>query len=211
MRHLQLFALCLLVSTFCAAQPGYDIRFKITGLKDTIVHLGHFYGEATYIKDTAHVNSQGEFAFEGKKTLRQGVYFLVLGKNKQFDMVIGNDKQFSMTTNREEYVKNMVVTGDEDNKLFFENMVFNMERHKEAEPYIKVIQDSTLVEDKKKDARNGFSKINDKVNAFQAELISKHPTTLTARIIKSNQSIIIPELPKKSDGSVDSTFQLKWY
>ena len=210
MRHL-FFALCVLISTFGAAQPGYDLRFKITGLKDTIVHLGHFYGEATYIKDTAQVNSHGEFAFEGKKTLRQGVYFLVLGKNKQFDMVIGNDQQFSITTNRAEYVKNMVVTGDEDNKLFFENMVFNMERHKEAEPYIKVIQDSTLAEDKKKDARNGFSKINDKVNAFQAELISKHPTTLTARIIKSNQNIIIPEPPKKTDGSIDSTFQLKWY
>jgi thiol-disulfide isomerase/thioredoxin len=211
MRHLQLFALCLLVSTCCVAQPGYDIRFKIKGLKDTIVHLGHFYGEATYLKDTAQVNGQGEFAFDGKKTLRQGVYFLVLGKNKQFDIVVGHDQHFSMTTDRAEYVKNMSVTGDEDNKLFFENMAFNMERHKEAEPYIKIIQDSTLAEEKKKDARNAFGKINDKVNSFQTELISRHPTTLTARIIKANQSMPIPEPPKKADGSIDSTFQLRWY
>ncbi len=34
-----------------------------------------------------------------------------------------------MSTRREDYVKNMKVTGDVDNKLFFENMVFNMERH----------------------------------------------------------------------------------
>ncbi len=210
MRYL-FFTLCLLLSTFCIAQPGYLIQFKITGLKDTVIHLGHSYGEATYLKDTAQVNSNGEFAFEGKKTLRQGVYFLVLGKNKQFDVVIGNDQRFTMTTDRSEYVKNMTVTGDEDNKLFFENMIFNMERHKEAAPYVKIIQDSTLAEDKKKEARNAFSKINDRVIAYQTELFLKHPTTLTARIIKSNQNIIIPDPPKRMDGTVDSTFRLKWY
>ncbi len=206
-----LFALCLLISSLCAAQPGYNLRFKINGLKDTTVYLGHFYGEATYIKDTAQVNSQGEFTFDGKTTLRQGVYFLVLGKTKQFDMILGHDQHFSMATDRKEYYKNMVVTGDEDNKLFFENMMFNMERHKEAEPFIKVVQDSTLTDDKKKDARSAYSKINEKVLAYQNELISKHPTTLTARILKSNQTIHIPEPPKRADGSIDSTFQLKWY
>src|SRR5687767_8714925 len=159
--RLVLFALCVMLSSLCAAQPGYHIQFNVTGLKDTVVHLGHFYGDATYLKDTAQVNSQGEFFFDGKKPLRQGVYFLVLGKNKQFDFVLGNDQQFSMTTDRKEYIRNMKVNGDEDNRLFFENMVFNMERHQEAEPFIKVIQDSTLTEDKKKEARVSFSKIND--------------------------------------------------
>lgn len=205
------FAVCLLIPSLSFAQPGYNLQFRINGLKDTVVYLGHFYGEATYIKDTAQVNSQGVFAFDGKNTLRQGVYFLVLGKNKQFDMVMGNDQHFAMSTDRSEYYKNMVVTGDEDNKLFFENMMFNMERHHEAEPFIAIIQDSTLAEDKKKEARNAYSKINDKVIAYQTELISKHPKTLTARILKANQHISIPEAPKKTDGTIDSTFQLKWY
>jgi thiol-disulfide isomerase/thioredoxin len=209
--RLLIFALCLFISNWCAAQPGYNLKFKVAGLKDTIVYLGHFYGEATYIKDTAKVNSQGEFSFEGKNAARQGVYFLVLGKNKQFDIVMGNDQHFSMTTDRREYYKNMSVSGDEDNKLFFENMMFNMERHKEAEPFIKVLQDSTLSDEQKKEARTAYSKINDKVVAYQQSLIANHPTTLTARILKANQTIVIPEPPKKADGIVDSTFQLKWY
>ena len=204
-------AACLLIPTISFSQSGYNIQFKIVGLKDTIVYLGHFYGEATYIKDTAQVNSQGVFAFDGKNTLRQGVYFLVLGTNKQFDMVMGKDQHFAMATDRKEYYKHMVVTGDEDNKLFFENMMFNMERHKEAEPFMKIIQDSTLAENKRTEAREAYSKINDKVIAYQNEIIAKNPSTLTARILKSNQSIAIPEPPKKVDGTVDSTFQLKWY
>jgi thiol-disulfide isomerase/thioredoxin len=204
-------AACLVIPTVQFAQSGYNIEFKIVGLKDTIVYLGHTYGEATYIKDTATVNNQGVFAFNGKTTLRQGVYFLVLGTTKQFDMVIGKDQHFAMNTDRKEYYKHMVVTGDEDNELFFENMIFNMERHKEAEPFIKIIQDSARSEDQKKDARNAYSKINDKVIAYQNDIIAKHPSALTARILKANQNVAIPEPPKKSDGTIDSTFQLKWY
>ena len=50
---------------------------------------------------------------------------------------MGHDQHFSMATDRSEYVQNMSVTGDEDNKLFFENMIFNKERYLEAEPYTK--------------------------------------------------------------------------
>ena len=210
--RLTLFVFSILVSTACVAQQGYDLKFKIAGLKDTIVYLGNYYGETTYIKDTARVNGQGEFTFESKKPLTyQGVYFLVLGKMKQFDMVIGTNQHFAMTTTRNDYVRNMKVTGDVDNTLFFENMIFNAERHKEAEPYLKVIQDSTLSEDKKKEAREAFAKINEKVVSYQTDIINKHPTTVTAKILKASQAIKIPDPPKKANGNIDSTFQLRWY
>jgi thiol-disulfide isomerase/thioredoxin len=202
----------LLGSVSVFAQGGYNLKFKITGLKDTTVYLGNYYGETTYIKDTARVNNNGEFSFEGKKPLTyQGVYFLVLGKTKQFEFVIGSNQNFSMSTTTGDYVRNMKVTGDIDNKLYFENMIFISERHPEAEPFLKVLNDSTLTEDKKKEAREGFSKVNDKVVAYQSEIIANYPATLTARILKASQPIKIPDAPKKANGSVDSTFQLRWY
>jgi hypothetical protein len=57
--RLLFFASCLLISSWSIGQPGYKLQFKINGLKDTVVYLGHFYGEATYIKDTAQVNGVG--------------------------------------------------------------------------------------------------------------------------------------------------------
>jgi hypothetical protein len=206
-----LLTICLLFSGLAFAQPGYKINFKVTGLKDTTAYLGYYYGESTYVKDTAKVNSNGEFLFDGKLPLPQGVYFLIVNKTRLFDMVVSSDQQFSMTTNTEDYVKNMVVNGDQDNTLFFANMIFNMERHKEAEPFIKIIQDSTLQEDLKKDARASFKKVNEKVNAYQDDIIAKYPTSLTARIFKANKPIVIPEPPKDANGKIDSTFQLRWY
>lgn len=206
-----LLSLILLFSFSLNAQTGYKIRFKVDGLKDTTAYLGYYYGESTFVKDTARVNHAGEFVFDGKQTLPQGVYFLVLNKTRIFEMVVGQNQNFALETSTADYVKNMKVTGDVDNKLFFENMIFNMERHMEAEPYIKVIQDSTLAEEKKKDARENFLKINEKVLAYQEKVINEHPQTLTARIFKANKPIKVPEPPKKADGSIDSTFQLKWY
>lgn len=204
--------LLLTASVSVFGQQGYNLKFKIAGLKDTTIYLGNYYGETTYVKDTARVNSNGEFTFDGKKPLTyQGVYFLVLDKTKQFEFVIGANQQFSMSTTVDEYVRNMKVTGDNDNKLFFENMIFNADRHKEAEPYLKVLQDSTLSEEQKKPAREAFNKINDKVIAYQTDIINKYPNTLTGRIVKAGQAVKIPDPPKNASGKIDSTFQLRWY
>ncbi len=199
------------VTSYTFGQSGYAIQFHVDGLRDTTAYLGYYYGESTFVKDTAKVNSQGKFIFDGKKALDQGVYFLVLNKTRLFDFVVGADQQFTMDTKTEDYFKNMVVTGDPDNELFFANMMFNMERHKEAEPFIKILQDSTLKEEQKKSARENFGKVNDKVMAYQDEVIRNHPTFLTARVLKANKPVNVPEPPRKADGTIDSTFQLKWY
>jgi thiol-disulfide isomerase/thioredoxin len=206
-----LILLFVLTSSSLFAQQGYNLQFKITGLQDTTVLLGFYYGESTYVKDTAKVNSKGEFTFDGKEPLKNGVYFLVLDKTRIFEMVIGSTQKFKMETSTADYVKNMKVIGDPDNKIFFENMLFNMEMHKEAEPHIAVIRDSTLNEDQKKSAREEYEKINSKVLAYHDDVIKKYPGTMTSKIFLSGIPVKSPEPPKKADGLIDSTFQLRWY
>jgi thiol-disulfide isomerase/thioredoxin len=199
----------------CFAQTGYKINFKIKGLRDTTIYLGYYIGETTYVKDTAKVDSKGQFAFESQKPLAEGIFFLgfIKGKSisKLFEIVIDHDQQFSMTSDTSDYVKHMSITGDVDNTLFFKNMIFNWERHNEAAPFTKLLQDTLSTETQKKEARDALLKINKKVQAYQDEIINKNPTTLTARVVKMNRAIEIPDPPKRPDGSIDSTFQLTWY
>ena len=203
-----------------------DIERRLATARQTLAHPGakgdasehvwlellQTYLPRRYHAETAHVvDSKGVFTFDGNKPLLQGVYFLVLAKNRIFDFVVGNDQYFSLETAADDYLKNMKVKGDEDNELFVENMNFNMERHKEAEPFIKIIQDSTLKEEQKKEAREAFGKVNVTVIAFQRKLIADHPTTLTARILKATQTIVVPDPPRKPNGSIDSSFQFHYY
>jgi hypothetical protein len=201
------FALFFCYTVVCAGQqPAYDIQFRVDGWKDTTAYLGNYFSESTYIRDTAKVNSKGEFHFDGKKPLERGVYLLVLGKSKIFEFVIGQQQHFKLETAVPDFVGNMKVTGDPDNKLFFENWKHTIERHKEAEPFVKILQDTTLKEEDKKVAREGYAKVNEKVQADHQELIAKNPKTITALLLKSGIAVKAPEAPKG-----DSTFQLRWY
>jgi peroxiredoxin len=208
-----LFILITSLSSF--AQNTYQIDFKIKGLKDTTAYLGYYYGESTYVMDTARTNAQGVISFTGKKVLPQGVYMLVFKKGKEsiklFDIVVSQDQSFSLETSTEDYVKNMKVTGDQDNKLFFENMIHNLERNKEAEPYVKILQDTSVREENKKEAREAFSKVGKKVMEYQDNIIKTYPTSLTARILKANKAIEVPPAPKLANGRTDSTFQFRYY
>jgi thiol-disulfide isomerase/thioredoxin len=86
-----------------------------------------------------------------------------------------------------------------------------MERHKEAQPFISILQDSTQSADQKIDARKSFDMVNNKVIAYQQNIIDQHPETMTARLFKATKQIKIPDPPLRSDGTIDSTFQLRWY
>jgi hypothetical protein len=86
--------------------------------------------------------------------------------------------------------------------LYFENLVFEREQHKIAEPFIKIMQDSTLKDDQKKTAREGFEGISKKVIAYQKDIIDKYPKTVTARILNMLKPVQIPDPPKKADGTI---------
>lgn len=203
--------LLVLISGAAYGQTGYKLDFKVKGLKDTTAYLAYYNSEQTFLKDTAQVNNQGAFTFENSKPLQQGIFMLVLDKTPVMQFVIGLDQRFLIETNIEDYTKHMSVTGDEDNKLFFENANFLAAKYKETEPIVKVIRDSTLKEEAKKEAREQFKKASQEVLAFQGDIITKHPTTFTARFLKTMREIEVPEAPRRADGTIDSTWQFRYY
>lgn len=212
MRNAFLFCL-LLLPAVGFSQEGYHIEFRVRELKDTTVYLGYYFGESTFLRDTAKADKSGHFVFSGPKRLDRGIYFLVLNRTKAFEpgFVVGQDQHFSLEASAPDYVRTMKVTGDEDNRLFFENMIFNAERHTEALPYLEVLKDSTLEEDQKKAAREAYTQIDKKVQDHQRELIGKYPNSLTAKLLKMNKRVEVPEPPKRADGSIDSLWQFRYY
>lgn len=200
----------VLASGWLYGQTGYKIDVTVKGWKDTTAYLGHYYGESTFLKDTARVKG-GVFAFDGKKPLPQGVYFLVLGKTKLVDFVVGADQFFALETDAADYAKHLRVKGDEDNRVFLEHVAFIQSKQAEAEPHRKVAMDSTLTDEQKKDARAALQKLNKEVTAYQDELFKKHPTLLTTRFLKATREVEVPDPPRKADGSIDSTFQFRYY
>jgi hypothetical protein len=202
------FCFCLPELVFC--QSGYNIQFRIHGLKDTTVYLGHYYGESTYVKDTAIVGAGGEFIFTGKERLPQGIYFLILNKTRLPDLLIGMDQHFFVTTSIHDYLSDIVVRGDIDNELYLNRGRFNNDCYRQATPFLKILSDSSESAASKLEARVSFEKIHEKVNLYDDSIISKYPMTLTARIIKADRPIVAPKLRARNQ-EIDSLSHVTWY
>jgi thiol-disulfide isomerase/thioredoxin len=211
MRPILLAFIALIVSFTSYGQSGYKLDFQIRGLKDTTAYLGFYYGESTYIKDTARVDSQGKFTFSNTKPLERGMYFLVLDKTRLFDFLIGRQQQFSIQTSTTNYVLNMKVQGDLDNQLFLENLLFNNDKNDEIKPYIPYLNDSLADKKRREEARGVLERINKEVVEYQKGVIAKHPNSLMATLHKANMRVEVPEAPILANGRVDSTFSYRYY
>ena len=52
-----LFITALLVANLSFGQSAYKLDFSIHGLRDTTVYLAYYYGESTFVRDTAQTNA----------------------------------------------------------------------------------------------------------------------------------------------------------
>ena len=102
------------------ADTGFKIIGRIRGLSDTTCVLAHYFGATQYIpKDTARVDAAGNVIFEGKKSLPEGLFLVVVPKKGYLQFLITEDQQFSFDTDTANVAKSMKVTGSKENELFY--------------------------------------------------------------------------------------------
>lgn len=182
-----------------AQENAYQLDFHVNGWTDTTAYLGYYYGESTYIKDTAIVDDKGKFTFSGDKELQNGVYFLVLNTSKIFELIIGDNKNFKMKTDASGLIEQMVVEGDKENKLFFENIIYTSNMNKKAQPFVSILQDSLAGEEDKLNARKSLNAIGDEVKMYHNKLIEENKGSILATILKAQRTIEVPESIKNDE------------
>lgn len=57
-----------------AGSEGYQVRFRIHGLKDTVCLIANYYGSGTYVTDTIGVDGQGRCIFTAPPDQPKGIY-----------------------------------------------------------------------------------------------------------------------------------------
>ena len=191
-------ALFIIASADIKAQNGYSLDFQVTGWSDTTVYLGYYYGESTYIKDSAIVNMNGQFSFQANEPLPQGMYMLVKGKTKIFEFLVGKDQRFGLATDTVDYVAHMKITDDINNQVFFENMIYNQTMNKRAQPWVKQVRDSLATSEQKAEGQKAIKKLNEEVIGYFEKVSNTHEGTLVGMILNLQKKVDVPqELDKK--------------
>lgn len=188
---------------------GQKMKFKITGQKDTTVHLVKYFGKGLYYADTAELKG-GFVEFDGAKQ-QAGILGVFLPGQKFFEFIYNNEEIY-METNAVDFVGTMKVKKSEENKIFMEYIKYIGPR--------KVKSDSLAKERLKfKDFDNQYKLLTTQIDAvnkevidYQKNLIETYKTMLVSKIVKMSMDIEIPEAPKDENGNIiDSSFRFNYF
>jgi peroxiredoxin len=207
-RTVSILLLALIAGTSIFAQgsktkpviSNYSLKFKVGGLKDVDVYLGFHYGEKKFIKDTAHVNANGEVEFTGKDTLQGGIYLFVTPRKNFFEFVV-NESKIQMETDTLDMVGHMVIKKSAENTIWYSYMKTIAEKQKLIEPLKAKMKDLPKDGKEYKDAEAEIKKHTDEINKFRDDQIRKNPDMLVSKIFKAMKDIDLPIAKTKADSA----------
>ncbi len=213
--HLALISFLLAVQTLFAGNDGFRFSLKLENNTDTVCYLAHYYGDKTYLDDTAYVQKNGSFVFEADTLLPEGMY-IIAGQNKSrlLEFFVDNDKQqYSFEADKNNLLESLKVKKTEGNRLFYEYINYINSRQKDANPIRDKIQ--AFKESDEKDSlafyEKQMQKVNEEVAAFTKDFLDKNKGHLAMRFLQAQQEIEIIETPVLENGRKDSSFQYHYY
>ncbi|MBN2776055.1 MAG: redoxin domain-containing protein [Bacteroidales bacterium] len=209
-----LFILAISLFTTGIFAQGYEIKFKINGISDTVVYLGHHFGEKKLVIDTTEIDSKGYAVFKGDKTLHRGIYLLVMpSKNMNYFELLITDKQiFSIETDTANFVENMKVKGCKENVVFNEYQKFMTDiqkRRMELNKSYEAVKDDEV---ERKKVSEQMNELNNERIEYMDKIVSEHPDYFFSKVLLAMKDIEIPDPPKDENGVItDSSFQYRFY
>lgn len=175
----------ILVFAVQAGETGYRIEVQMNGYPEKELYLGYYFGNKTYVKDTAYANGDGKFVFRGKALLPPGIYIIVVKPSNNFFQLLIDSKnqQFSIATTLADFARDMDVNGSQDNRLFYQYLNYLNSIRKEAtllQEAIKKNEPDVSVKQKQLD------ELDKNVKQYQQGLLQRYPNTLFAAFLKAN-------------------------
>jgi thiol-disulfide isomerase/thioredoxin len=188
-------ALFAIPAVIFSQKPGFQIKVKIDGFQQKEAYLGYYFGDKQYLKDTAYVEADGKFYFEGNEKLSAGIYLIVLPPDNQFiQILVDNDNQwFSVETKLTDLAGGIKISGSEDNKRFYDYLKFISDRRPKAEDLKKQMDEAKDDEKKKAKIEEKIKALDDEVMGYQKDIVANYPKSMTAMVIKANMPLDPPK------------------
>lgn len=202
------FILSLLIMTSFSIY-GQSLKFKVTGQKDTTVHLVKYFGKGVFYADTAQMKN-GMVEFDGSKQ-KHGVLALFLPGQHMLDFVY-NGEEVSIETALPDLMGNVKVKKSEENKVFYPYVKFISEKRSAANEWDVQRKNHDEDSEKYKELTVQIESATKAVEDYQNSIVTTHWDKLIGRIVKMSMDVKIPDAPVDANGKIiDSNFRFLYY
>ncbi len=196
--------------SFSLSAKTPKIKVKISGIADTTIILAHYLNKSIYPNDTTEVNAKGEGVFIIDKKLPQGMYIIYLPSGKYFELMMGEDQDFSITTDTTNFVTDAIIEGSEENAIFFDFQKYMISKRDELKKYHNILKNSDN-EEEKTHASDAIEELDRERKDKIRKIATEHSNLFVAIFLKATLDIEVPKPPVNDDGSIDSSWQYKYY
>ncbi len=213
MKHLFVGIIFILTGFQLLAADGYEIKLTIKGIqKGENIQLAYYFGDKQYIRDSAKAEAGGKIVFKGDEPLPGGIYLAVTPSRKYFELILDKGQKFSMETDTSDFIKQMKVSGSEDNKVFYEYLKWISERGKQMEDLKKEYEASKDNKEAQEKVKQKQIEVDNSVKAYKNTFIEQHPNMFMSKVFLASWEPEVPkEIPILANGRPDSTFGYKYY
>lgn len=191
----RLITLLLLVGIFGIQiyAQGYKIEVKINGISNQDIILGHHKATSGGLipDDTVTTNNKGYAVFEGKKTLREGMYFFFLPNKTYFDFIVGADQVLSIENDTLDLLANMKVRGSEENQIFSDYHKFLIDKNAEMTTLNEQYQTETDP-DKKAELETKIKNISTEFDDYYNQITTDYPDLFFTTFLKATKDVKVP-------------------
>jgi thiol-disulfide isomerase/thioredoxin len=199
-----------LVATLVFAQPGYEIKVILKPFTNQYVYLGHYSGKQLPVIDSVKLNAKSEAVFKGVKELGGGIYLVAYPDRKTFIEILVDKKQhFTVIADTASSNKKNKFINSPDNELF---AAYQQKMAAEGKN-IETAKNGLLTASSKDSAKlnEQLKKTNDNISSYRKKVITDHPTTLLATLMRLMEEPVVPPAALQPGGHYDSAFAYRYF
>ncbi len=194
-------------------KDSYRIELKFQNIADSILYMANYYGDKTYLADTAYSKGDGVFVFQKSRKPEGGLYIIVNQQKKSmFEFLVSDSRQMKFEINGNDFVKDMRVFNSRENELFFQYLNFSGDLYAKVKPLNDRLKVLPANSDSAEILKSEVKSINNQMIDYKENIMQKYPQTFLAAFFALLKEIPVPDtLPVLPDGSRDSTYPYKYY
>lgn len=196
-----------LISVAQTAKSGYNIKVALKDYTANEIYLGYNFADKKYLKDTAKIQKNGVYVFEGKEPLIGGVYFIYTPSKLYYEILVDENQHFSIESDTVSFAKNAKITGSKVNEVFLgfveQSTPLQNQMRLLDEELRRLNKDS---KDSIKMLREQLVEKNKKLTNLQDQIIEKYPSLFFSKLLKAMREPDMAEARKlyKSKDDPDS-------
>jgi len=214
----KIFFILIISSFYFMAQAqnedSYEIEIKLKGNQDTVLYLANYYGDKTYLTDTAYNDKgKGVFVFSKQEKLEGGLYIIVSQEKKSlFEFIVADSRKMKFETSNEDYVKNMKVHHSQENEVFYQYLLYSGQMYDQVKPINADLKRLGPGADSSKILNDELEAINLQMVDYKESIMKKYPDSFLTSFFGLLKDSQIPDtLLTLPDGTKDSAYPYRFY